>query len=58
MAAVTKASATEKERNLVQGKHYKKALRVYEVSSTFNRIGQAEMGSKVTQLIYVRFIWL
>ena len=28
IAAVTKASATEKERNLVQGKHHKKALRV------------------------------
>ena len=38
IAAVTKASATEKERNLVQGKHQnKKALRVYEVSSTCNR---------------------
>ena len=34
IAAVTKASATGKERNLVQGKHHnKKALRVYEVSS-------------------------
>ena len=29
IAAVTKASATDKERNLVQGKHHKKALRVY-----------------------------
>ena len=34
IAAVTKASTTEKERNLVQGKHHKKALRVYKVSGT------------------------
>ena len=48
IAAVTKASATEKERNLVQGKHQnKKALRVYEVSSTCNRSGQVEMDNKV-----------
>ena len=47
IAAVTKASATERERNVVQGKHYKKALRVYEVSGTCNRSGQAEMGNKV-----------
>ena len=48
IAAVTKASATEKERNLVQSKHHnKKALRVYEVSSTCNRSGQAEMDNKV-----------
>ena len=46
IAAVTKASATEKERNLVQGKHHKKALRVYEVSTTSNRSGQVEMGNK------------
>ena len=48
IAAVTKASATEKERNLVQGKHQnKKALRVYEVSSTCNCSGQVEMDNKV-----------
>ena len=48
IAAVTKASATEKERNLVQGKHQnKKALRVYEVSSTCSRSGQVEMDNKV-----------
>ena len=48
IAAVTKASATEKEGNLVQGKHHnKKALRVYEVSSTCKRSGQAEMDNKV-----------
>ena len=47
IAAVTKASATEKERNLVQGKRQKKALRVYEVSDTCNRSGQAEMDNKV-----------
>ena len=48
IAAVTKASATEKERNLVQGKHQnKKALRVYEISSTCNRSGQVEMDNKV-----------
>ena len=48
ITAVTKASATEKERNLVQGKHHnKKALRVYKVSSTCNRSGQAEMDNKV-----------
>ena len=38
IAAVTKASATEKERNLVQSKH-QKDLRVYEVSGTCNRSG-------------------
>ena len=32
----------EKERNLVQAKHHKKVLRVYEVSSTFSRPGQVE----------------
>ena len=42
IAAVIKASATEKERNLVQGKHHKKVLRVYEVSSTFSRPSQVE----------------
>ena len=48
IAAVTKFSATEKERNLVQGKHQnKKALRVYEVSSTCSRSGQVEMDNKV-----------
>ena len=46
IAAVTKTSATEKERNLVHGKHHKKALRVYEVSGTCNRPGQAEMDHK------------
>ena len=46
IAAVTKASAIEKERNLVQGKHDKKALRVYEVGSTSNRLGQVEMDNK------------
>ena len=45
IAAVTKASATEKERNF---KHQnKKALRAYEVTSTCNRSGQAEMDNKV-----------
>ena len=39
VAAVTKASATEKERNLVQSKHHQKDLRVYEVSGTGNRSG-------------------
>ena len=48
IAAITKASATEKERKLVQSKHHnKKALHVYEVSSTCNRSGQAEMENKV-----------
>ena len=47
IAAVTKSSATEKERNLVQGKHHQKVLRVYEVSSTCNRSGQADMDIKV-----------
>ena len=47
IAAATKPSANEKERNLIQGKHHKKALRVYEVSSTSNRSGQVEMDSKV-----------
>ena len=47
IAAVTRASATEKERNLVQGKHHKKVLRVYEFSSTCNRSGQVEMDNKV-----------
>ena len=47
IAAVTKPSTTEKERNLVQGKHHKKALRLYQVSDTCNRSGQAEMGNKV-----------
>ena len=46
IAAVTKTSATEKERNLVHGKHHKKALRVYEVGGTCNRPGQAEMDHK------------
>ena len=46
IAAVTKASAIEKERNLVQGKHHKKALRVYEVGGTCNRPSQAEMDHK------------
>ena len=44
--ALTKASATEKERNLVQGKHHKKDLRVYEVSSTCHISSQAEMGCR------------
>ena len=35
--AVNKVSATEKERNLVQGKHLKTALRACGVSSTCNR---------------------
>ena len=39
IAAVTKASATEKERNLVQSKHHQKDLHVYEVSGTCNRSG-------------------
>ena len=39
ITAVTKASATEKERNLVQSKHHQKDLRVYEVSGTCNRSG-------------------
>ena len=39
VVAVTKASSTKEERNLVQGKHHKKALRVYEVSGTCNRNG-------------------
>ena len=30
VAAVTKSSVTEKERNLVQGKQHKKYVRVYE----------------------------
>ena len=47
IAAVTKASAAEKERNLVQGKHHKKVLRMYEFSSTCNRSVQAEMSNKV-----------
>ena len=47
IAAVTKASATKKERNLVQGKHHRKTLRVYEVSGTCNRPSQAEMDDKV-----------
>ena len=47
IAAVTKTSATEKERNLVHGMHHKKALRVYEVSGTCNRSDQAEMDNKV-----------
>ena len=46
-AAVTKQSATEKERHLVQGKHHKRALRLYEVSGTCYRSGQAEMDKKV-----------
>ena len=46
IAAVTKTSATEKERNLAHGKHHKKALRVYEVGGTCNRPGQAEMDHK------------
>ena len=41
IATVTTASATEKGRNL------KKALRVYEVSGTYNRSGRAEMDNKV-----------
>ena len=47
IAAATKASATEKETNLVQGKHHKKTLRVYEVSSTCNRSNQVEMENKI-----------
>ena len=47
IAAVTKPSTTEKERNLVQGKHHKEALRVYQVSDTCNRSGQAEMDNEV-----------
>ena len=47
IAAVTKASANEKERNLLQGKHHKKALRVCEVSSTSSRSGQAEIDNKI-----------
>ena len=47
IAAVTKPSTTEKERNLVQRKHHKKALRVYQVSDTCNRSGQGEMDNKV-----------
>ena len=47
IAAVTKASATENERNLVQSKHHKKAMRVYEISSTCNRSCQVEMDNKV-----------
>ena len=46
IAAVTKTSATKKERNLAHGKHHKKALRVYEVGGTCNRPGQAEMDHK------------
>ena len=46
IAAVTKTSATEKERNLVHGKHHKKAVRVYEVGGTCNRPSQAEMDHK------------
>ena len=46
LAAAAKASVTEKERNLVQGKHHKKALRVYEVSGRSNRSGQTEMGNQ------------
>ena len=47
IAAVTKASATEKERNLVQGKQHKKGIRVYEISSTCNRSNQAEMDNNI-----------
>ena len=43
IVALTKASATEKERKLVQSKHHKKDLRVYEVSSTCHISGQVEM---------------
>ena len=43
ITAGTEASDTKNERNLVQGKHNKKALRVYEVSSTSNRSSQAGM---------------
>ena len=51
ITGVTKASETEKERNLDEGKHHRKA-RVHDVSSTFNRtsekkIGQAKMDNKV-----------
>ena len=56
IAAVTKASTTEKERNLVQGKHHKKALRVYKVSGTWDRSGQAEMDNKVDTLALERLI--
>ena len=41
--AVNKVSATEKERNLVQGKHLKTALRAYGVSSTCNRSSWVEI---------------
>ena len=47
ITVATKPSANEKERNVIQGKHHKKALRVYEVSSTSNRSGQVEMDNKV-----------
>ena len=47
IAAVSEVQATEKERNLVQGKYHQKAPRVYEVSSICNRSGQTEMDSKI-----------
>ena len=56
IAAVTKTSATEKERNLVQGKHHRKALHVYEVSGTCNRSGQAEMDNRVDYSALERLI--
>ena len=46
ITGVTKASETEKERNLDEGKHHRKA-RVHDVSSTFNITGQAKMDNKV-----------
>ena len=62
IAAVTKASAIEKERNSVQGKHHKKALCVYEVTGTCNRslsrsivsslnCGKSKMKRGVTNII-------
>ena len=36
-----------KKKNLVQGKHHKKTLPVYEVGSTYNRSGQAVTDYKV-----------
>ena len=47
ITAGTEASDTKNERNLVQGKQNKKALRVYEVSSRSNRSSQAGMNKKV-----------
>ena len=50
IAAVTKASATEKERILVQGKS-KKSVRVYEVGSTSGKSGQPSENDKVDKLL-------